>query len=163
MSDCLFEIDPKSSCSIYYSRPKNMNENAVKVILNDCVFKGQLAKGAHHIDGVENDGEKSKLIIQSCKFASDKKLALNLKNLMVSLDFNKQQFNYKEKNEIVNNVSKNNSLFLVVGIAIFVALIIIVQMVKFATEKFNRNENDLIVHIHDSLEVISISKCRRKD
>lgn len=63
ISQCRFEIDLTSSCSLFYAQGTN---RAVDIDLTNCIFTGELKNGSFHIDGSLSNNEKnsSKLRMQ---------------------------------------------------------------------------------------------------
>lgn len=138
---CTFEIDEKSKSSLCYTG--NCKEN---VNIKDCVFKGKLSSGSHHIsiDSVAHNFDFKNIHIDSCKFSSDVTNSINMKSLKF-VDLNSQIFNYNdEEDEMKANERKetvkslyNLSLyfmFLFAGVLIAAAIVIIVSI------KFNQND-----------------------
>lgn len=81
ISDCTFEIEENSDSSLFYA----LSKRSIKVDVNSCTFTGNLASGAHHIDGVIDGQETPNLAINSCRFSADQNGALNRKFLKVDL------------------------------------------------------------------------------
>ena len=130
VKDCSFEIDASSLSSISLTHEDSSSSSLIPITIDNCIFTGNLAKNAHHIDAmsIKDKNELKLLHINECKFASDRKRALNLNNVNV----NNLQFNFVEQS---NNSGKNKNCvhlpFVVISavfvISVIVALIVIVQ------------------------------------
>lgn len=92
VSKCEFEIDKESEFSIYY-----IQKGGMQAKVKDCVFTVDLANNAHHIDGVTLGNEMPKLRVQSCKFESDSRGAMNIMYMKISP--RGQIFNYDKLDE----------------------------------------------------------------
>lgn len=74
ISDCVFEINQNSDCSLFYAKEKGFT----KINVEHCTFNGNLANGAHYIDWQIALNNPS-IFIKSCKFSVDENKALNVK------------------------------------------------------------------------------------
>lgn len=72
ISDCVFEINQNSDCSLFYAKEKGFT----KINVEHCTFNGNLANGAHYIDWQIALNNPS-IFIKSCKFSVDENKALN--------------------------------------------------------------------------------------
>lgn len=131
--DCTFEIDPSSYSSLSYIRGA---KKATNVDVQECIFTGELAKGAHHIyaNSLYKNAEFPKLRIKSCKFSSNQENSINdFSNSLVSFDARNQIFNYNGENDLrsqnTQTKAKYATLVQVVLIVSVVALVAIVSIV----------------------------------
>ncbi|KAK8844287.1 hypothetical protein M9Y10_024498 [Tritrichomonas musculus] len=148
ISDCHFEIDSSSSCSISYVRGVNM---AVSIDINNCQFTGLLSNEAHHIDAISllKKQEKPKLHINLCTFSSEKKSILNSNDSnLVAFNTNIRDITAK-KEERINDVKLSTFNLLIVSLFAVAALVAIIIIRK--SRKLVDNENDLV----DVNEIIS--------
>ena len=92
VSKCEFVKDIDSNRLFFYVA----GNNGAKFVINDCVFSGNLHKGAHYIEGVSLSKESHKLQINKCKFSNDSKSSLNLGDCdsYLSINLKNQIFNY---------------------------------------------------------------------
>lgn len=135
-SHCTFNADESTTSSIYYIRGKS-DESLFKV--SECVFKGQLSKGAHHIDGKFASNIAPKLLVTLCKFSTNSKNALNFdpNNDYLSINLNDQIFN---SNFSYHNESNNNIWKIIVTAALPAEIIIaLIVMILFIKNKKNSN------------------------
>lgn len=162
INDCFFEIDKLSSSSLFYVRA---NKNEIPVKVKDCVFTGELAEDAHHIDGSLSSeiNEKSNLRIESCKFSSGMDKAVNSKKyplLFASFDNELQQFNYVDAGENKMKAANNNersqrlnlSLNVVVVTAVSVLAILAVISAIFIIKRRNKSSED-VMEIEDFFDL----------
>lgn len=147
INSCEFESD-KHSSSIVYVRGKN---EAIPINIVECTFIGELDDGIHHIEGVSlsKKTESPKLIIESCKFSSDEKSAIDssLKKF-ASFDVKKQEFSMVNKTKVKNHDNNNNLLggfVAAVACAAFCALasIFVVKRKKVNQDEINENKEIL--------------------
>lgn len=110
-----------------------------RIEINDCSFKGKLINGAHHIDGISTDDEKSNLIIKACKFDSDQDGALNRKLFNVDLR-NQVLFN----NKLIRK-QLHSSLWLTISSMAAVLIIIVTLVIK-------KQNNEAQVQVQESIE-----------
>ena len=125
ISDCSFEIDENSECSVFLQGIVNDMKTEIK----DCTFTGNLGKNAHHIDGQSVSKKKSNLQVSSCKFSSDKSGAVN--SQFLEIDTTKQVFN------LMTEKVKKNSSFNVRVLAVAAEVFCIVATVAFIVKKRN--------------------------
>lgn len=135
ISRCSFEIEENSDCSLFYS---------ANVVVNGCTFTGNLAAGAHYIDGESHVSEIPKIYIKSCKFAADEEKALNRKIIQNGLG---SQSN--------NSFEKNKNLYrtLMTLATLVSAAVIAIAMVVIK----NKRSNDVPDSTQESMEVHDIT------
>lgn len=142
--NCFFEMNDKSSSSLYYV---HVNKENADVNVKDCVFAGKLAKDAHHIDGVSLSQKvySPKINIESCKFSTDEKTAMNLNPKLVKFDAKSQQFNFngsKNDNNDKQKSSDNLMLISVVSMALAVVVAVLVLVMAKLNKETKENENE---------------------
>ena len=150
--NCFFEIDSKSSCSLYYDRGES---ESIPVNVKNCIFTGDLSKDAHHIDG-SISSSKINININACKFSLNSKFAINEK-LINSFDYKSQEFNYKDKNDTEKiQVAKDHSKTSIATLCcLFAALLVVAVVIAILVKnKINQNENDLI---DDADEIMNLN------
>lgn len=82
ISDCVFKVEKNSDCSLFYS-----NDNGLtKININHCIFTGNLANGAHFIDGNSLNNINPNICIKSCKFSVDENKAIKAKFIINKVD-----------------------------------------------------------------------------
>ncbi|KAK8837937.1 hypothetical protein M9Y10_035879 [Tritrichomonas musculus] len=155
ISDCSFEIEKDSDCSLFYLR----GNNGVSVELNNCQFTGLLSHGSHYIDGEVITPNSPQLVVKSCKFASDFKNSVNYegKDGFVSIDIKSQVFEGgnnsidDNKNDKVEN-KKWKILTTLVLPAVGFAAIVVFVIAFLVMKKINHEETtELPQEIRESL------------
>ena len=129
ISQCEFEIDSSSSCSLYFV---SGIMGAVPVDVTNCTFRGDVKNNSYHIDGTMLSDCKNapKLLVKSCKFTTDRSNSLNLdsKHIFASFDISQQIFNYKEIGKNDHKI-KNKICIIKFSIPIvFVGIILLVHI-----------------------------------
>lgn len=158
IENCEFEIDSSSKSSLFYVRG---NKKAVDTVVSNCVFKGKLSKGAHHIviDSMLRKEEKPKLNIKSCRFSGDKMKSINLNfndlyNSLVIFNLNDQIFDYDEinrKDEKDAVKSNSKALFVAAMSLIFIAIITLIAVIL--TISLKKSDNCEIDDKNDTLKL----------
>lgn len=138
VKDCIFEASEKSSSSIYYVQS---SQNEATVNVRNCIFKGRLSKNAYHIDGVSlvKNAGAPKLKIDNCKFASNKKSALNLNANLAAFDTKSQVFNFNDSEKKESNNSYNWKL--ISGLIMTIVGVVVVAVVTIIV-KHNNNDDE---------------------
>lgn len=147
IQDCEFEVDAKSTSSIYYVNGKKLQ---IPVDVKDCIFKGKLSKNAFHIDGFSNQKNKLKpnLRIEYRKFSADKLNALNSNIKLYSpfiADLMKSNLDEKIKRNFLQKT--NWILILSIFVSTFALIIIIVISIKYSITcdgEINDNTNETV-------------------
>lgn len=145
ISDCLFEIDERSNCSILYVGGKYSSVNEIK----NCVFTGSLSKGNHYIDGQMLLNDSPKMRIRSCKFASELKNSVNQdsKNDFASFDIKNQIFNYKKN----DNKGENNK-WMIASLSSLMVICTIVLLI-IALNHFNYSDkNEITIENNETID-----------
>lgn len=111
ISDCVFEINQNSDCSLFYAKEKGFTKNNVE----HCTFNGNLANGAHYIDWQIALNNPS-IFIKSCKFSVDENKALN------------DKFNINKVQLLKENSFGNEKLFskmILMTLSTFIGVVVI--------------------------------------
>ncbi|KAK8834389.1 hypothetical protein M9Y10_019119 [Tritrichomonas musculus] len=140
IENCVFEMNDKSSSSIFYV---HSNRKQVEMNVKDCIFTGNLAKNAHHIDGtsIVNKIDAPKINIEFCKFSTDEKTALNLNRRLVRYDAKSQEFNFH--NSIEKKANEGFNWKLISGITMsFIGVAVIMTIIVIRYKKSNEDENE---------------------
>ena len=123
ISGCTFDSVENSDCSLFYSSKLISS----KVIIDDCIFTGNLAKGSHFINGKIINSEIPSLYINSCKFSA------NTKFIKVVYNSN----NFFEKNQ------SSSSKVLAVVVDLISAAIFIAKKFKQTNNEFSHSQKSL--------------------
>lgn len=134
ISDCSFEIEKDSDCSLFYVS----GNNGAFVEVNNCHFTGTLSQGSHYIDGKVIAEKSPQLVVKDCKFASGFKNSINIdnNNKFISIDVKSQVFEGESKtNEKTENKNKKwkmiTTLILpAVGFTTIVVFVIAIVIMK---------------------------------
>lgn len=138
ISNCNFEIDESSDCSLFYSNGMKLS----KVVVNDCTFSGVLAKGSHYIDGKSIKDVAPNLFIKACTFSSNANQAMNNK-------FIKNDSLYISQNTFTKTLespTKSVPLTTIIPAAliVIVALVVVaIKKLKHSDDRNNDNEQSL--------------------
>ena len=130
LSDCSFKINKDLSASIFYIRGRE----GPKVTVCNCLFTGEVAKNAHHIDGVVFEKTAPPLVVKNCKFVCSMTNAINIKNEFSKIDLNNQIFEYKE------NEKSSSKMWIIVALATLAVLA--VAAVAAAIWNLRQNDDD---------------------
>ena len=94
ISNCHFDTDKQSRNSIYSFAGKH----GTKVEVQNCIFTGDLSEGSHYISEKVMPDASSRMIVKSCKFASDSENSMNLNPINAQTSGN--VFNYQYSKEV---------------------------------------------------------------
>lgn len=118
----------KADSSLFYDNERR----SAKIEIKECSFGGKLGKGAHHIDGISVDSERSDLLINSCKFASDQDGALN--NRFIKIDLRNQlTFN---NNEYIKKQMNTKLMMMVSSLATVLVIVVTIIFKKLTFFQF---------------------------
>ena len=140
ISNCLFEIDYESDCSLFYLGDKSGSF----VELKKSTFTGDLASGSFHINGKLVNKDAPKLVVEDCNFNSNSTSSINLdkNNKFISINLKRQSF----KNEKIAKESLLSFKYLVTiaGMAILAAILLMCAIIYL-------KKDDSINEISDEL------------
>lgn len=135
ISDCTFEIEENSDSSLFYA----LSKRSIKVDVNSCTFTGNLASGAHHIDGVVIGQETPNLAINSCRFSADQNDALNRKFLKVDLG-----------NQALESKKEKKQLSMTILVELSILAVTTALLIAFYKKVNGNNENSVSNETHDA-------------
>ena len=138
ISNSRFEIDSDSDCSLFF---ESGNSNTEFKLIHST-FTGKLGPNSHHIDGIRNKKQETKLVVEMCEFDSDEKNAINMKNNnnFASIDFTKQVF--KGKVGVNYSMRKLSNVEVAVSSVIgLLVLLCIIFVIKNKSNNLELNEN----------------------
>ncbi|KAK8848040.1 hypothetical protein M9Y10_019094 [Tritrichomonas musculus] len=147
ISESKFEVTKTSMSSLRFI-PGNIKTH---FIINKCIFIGDLADNAYHIEGQWNDVTKQQLSmkINACKFSTDYKRSLNL-DPSQNVDLNNLVFDYSGDADIIKRAAgvpwKAITIIiasaLVVVAIVFISLIVYLKKMKSGKVISDGNDNE---------------------
>ena len=112
-----------------------------RVQIKDCIFKRNLAKGAHFIDG------RSNLQINDCKFAADQESAIRMQ--LINKDANQKEF--YSSNSFDNGKYQLKVLVEISIMALMAILVIVVVSIIFINHIKSNDEDENSKELQGSL------------
>lgn len=140
ISNCQFKTNKNDDCAVFYLG----GLNGPQFEFFNCVFFGELSKNSYYIDG-QND-ESNKLVVRSCRFASDSNKAFN-KNLVASIDMKSQVF---QKNDAKMWKIIYTLVLPIVGVLAIIALAMAI-IIPRKLDKKATIDTELPAEVEDSL------------
>lgn len=137
-----FEITADSKSSIFYL---HKGSDAVPILIDDCIFTGDLNKNANHIElssVSKMKSEKPTFNIKNCKFASDKEKAVKVNvNGLTKFDVRQQKFNFNGHNENEKSANFYSKIAQLASLA-SAALVIVIAVAVYIHKKSNTDNNE---------------------
>ena len=119
--------------------------HGTKVEVQNCIFTCDLSEGSHYISEKVMPGASSKMIVNSCKFASDSENSINLNSINLQSSGNVFNYQYsKEAKEIkVSQKIVTTIAFTSLAVNIIVVIVAIIYKKRLVDDGSQSNISNI--------------------